>query len=253
VSNDPIADAIAKLDPTGFVNQQGAVFIGIPAGSQTETILSQRSATSSLQSTYPQFQPFGVQLAQPYKTGTALDQLSGFGPEDIYALQLRLHQAGMLDNFIPNVLDKATRKAFTELLATANASRQDWATTLDQISTVGGMSGSGGATRGPLQVELTNPDDLKNIAQNVAQTLYGGNLPEEDLNRFVASYQSMQSGTKTQAYNTALTGGTVTAPPTAAVAAETQIRAEHPDQVAVTAFGNRLNDVIGGLIGPHYA
>ena len=193
-----------------------------------------------------------------YYDGAQWGDTPGF-PNDVNGviqLQQMLIRAGYLNPraVIVGQWDSTSAAAYAQLLGSANQAGVDWQTALARsLSTADQTTALSGSARGPLQVQLANPDDLKNVAQNVAQTLQGGNLSEEDLNRFVTSYQSMQSGTQTQAYNTGLTGGTVTAPPTAAVAAETQIRAEHPDQVAVTAFGNRLNDVIGGLIGPHYA
>jgi acyl-CoA synthetase (AMP-forming)/AMP-acid ligase II len=249
-----IAADIKAQSPTVVANAQadraGALFIGIDAGSKTEERYKGLSQTRTAANQFGAKTPFGPLGFAAYKTGSTLEQLAGYGPDDIYALQVRLHDAGLLDNFTPTQLDKTTRNAFKDLLATSNASMKTWQQTLDDITAVGGtIDKQDGRTRAPLTVELTNPDDLKSVAQKVAQTLYGGNLPEADLERFVNTFHGMESGAQSQAYGMAESGGTVVAPPNASVAAESQIRAEHPDQVAATAFGARMGDIISTFTG----
>jgi hypothetical protein len=98
----------------------------------------------------------------------------------------------------------------------------------------------------PKIVSLTNPDDLRITAQKVAKEIYGGDLGEADLRRFIASYQQMEqtAGDQENALYLGEAGGTMVGKPTSDAAAEMQIRREHPDQVAVTAFGARMNDII---------
>lgn len=221
----------------------GGIFIGIPKGSATEQQLSHPGKTQIKKITGWGQTKLGF---DPYKTGTELDQLAGYGPDEIYMLQSRLHTANLLDNFTPGKLDKATRSAFKDLLATSNASSKDWITTLDEITAAGGMTETG-TTRAPLTIQLTSPDDLKAVAKKVSQTLYGGDLPDADLEHFVASYNQMETAAQTQNYNIGETGGTVTAPTDPSVALEAQVRAAHPEQVFATAIGQARNTILGTL------
>lgn len=197
------------------------------------------------------------QVAPNYYTGDEYGSVPGFPTKmpDIAQLQQYLVQAGLLDDkkTIYGQWDAVSAKAFASILGSANQQGTDWQDTLAQRLTLADQQGlldrQDTSTRAPLQVKYTNPEDLKATAQNVAQTLYGGNLSEDDLAKFVTSYQSMESQAQTTSYNQAPTGGAVTAPPDPSVAVESQIRADHPDQVAATQFGARMKDIIGTFTG----
>lgn len=168
--------------------------------------------------------------------------------EDVSDLQRALIQVGFLDStgVVYGSWDDKTATAFAKVLASANQSGAMWqdalATRLALVDQQGGLKA--GRAVAPLTIKLTNPDDLKKVANNVAKNLYGGNLPDDDLNRFVSAYQASeaqaQSSSYAQQYNASGTGygagGTVTAPADPSVAAEKQIRGEHPLAVAQQGF-----------------
>lgn len=122
-----------------------------------------------------------------------------------------------------------------------------------------------GAGRTPLVVKLMNPDDLRVTLQDTAQKLYGQFLPDEQVNKFVASFQAMQTAEQNQAYiaggfnpetgqqdtgGFSTLGGTITAPPSPGAEAETYIRSNFPNQVAATQFGNAMGNIIDTLRNP---
>lgn len=185
---------------------------------------------------------------------------------DLATLQQQLVSLGMLNptGIQYGSVDTKTVAAFAHLLADSNAAGVAWSDMLQTKIAIakGGGQGVSARTRAPLIVRVTDPDALKQTFQKVAQTLYGGNLPDDVVNNLVTTYQSMESNYQTQAYQAAgynpLTGQTdVTQTPEAAGAtpivvkqpdpsafAEAQIRHNYPNQVAATEFGNAMNDIL---------
>jgi hypothetical protein len=76
--------------------------------------------------------------------------------------------------------------------------------------------------------------------------------PEQE-DAFIASYQGLQTQAQTQAYamsGTDAAGGTVVAPPSVDVAAEAELRKQHPEQIFVSALGTHLKDIAGTIGQP---
>lgn len=202
-------------------------------------------------------------------TATAL--LSSFSQlrgSQLAELQDKLYRAGFYGSDRPNYgsLD-ATKDidAFKRALISHLASGQqtDLSSFLNQA--VSTYQATGTRTKTPLVVKLTNPDDLRITLQKTVQDLYGGNLPEDQVQKFIQSFQSDQAAEQTAAYTAGgfnpetgqsdlsgsqTAGGTVTGVASPAAAAEAFTRTNYPNQVAATAFGNALNNIIDTLKRP---
>jgi hypothetical protein len=179
--------------------------------------------------------------------------------DDIIDLQQKLVAAGLMDDgdYTVGVWDNVSTKAYEQLLGEANMSGDDEETALTRRiqTTQLHPKEKEKKTRPPLIVRLSNPDDLRAVAKRAASDLYGGNLPDEDVERFVASYRSMEDQYQRQQDAMQYTGvepgpgGTVTQPADPEVMLENQVRREHPNEVAATAFGARMNDIISTFTG----
>lgn len=181
-----------------------------------------------------------------YKPGDEY-RLAPNSRDDIVQLQLAMVQAGLLSKtgFAPGSWDNATRGAYSELLGVANQSGSTWdvalGAMLQNAELFGGIgsAGGGGAMRAPLVKQLTNPDDLKAIANLVAGEVYGRGLSDEEKEAFVQTFQSLEGSVQEQAYGMAMTGGTIIGPPAADVAAEKFLKEREPAEAAATSFANQ--------------
>jgi hypothetical protein len=248
-SPNSIADAL-KGAPSAAASSGKAIYIGIPAGSEAEQqgilkaygVPAGPSPFWQLHGTPTSGVPYApptLRVTPKYKIGSELEPAT-WDPNDLLALQQRLAMAGMLSGYVPGTFDTATRKAYRDLLSTANASGSDWNDVLDQINKAGGKQGKAPP---PLSIQYTNAQDLTQVADKVAQTLYGGNLSDADKQKFIDSYHAMEAQAQTEQYNVTYGNaaqGTFTAPPAASAAVETQIRQEHPNEV----FANSLRDAL---------
>lgn len=199
---------------------------------------------------------YNVQVSPLYFKGDEW-KLAPTNLQDVLALQQNLVDVGLLDSksFTPGVWDTRSASAFTKLLAQANGAGASWQDSLASSMASAEQAGpAAGQALPPLTVKLTSPDDLKSVAQKTAQTLLGGNLSDDDLNRFVTSYNQMETQYQTDAYNQeygqyAQTGQlgnvSVTAPPSPDVELEKEVRQQHPDQV----FANSLRTELQGSGG----
>jgi hypothetical protein len=173
--------------------------------------------------------------------------------DDIIDFQENLVAAGLMErgDYTVGVWDNESTKAYEQLLSEANASGDDEQVAMTRriASTQANPKPDKTPKRQPLVVQLSNPDDLRAVAKRVSSELYGGNLPDEELDRFVSSYQALEAGYQQTGYNMDETGGTLVKPPDPDVALEKQIREEHPNQVAATAFGARMSDIISTFTG----
>lgn len=136
---------------------------------------------------------------------------------------------------------------------------------LNSLATQGKTKGA--SQKSPLVVKLANPDDLRVTLQDTAQKLYGQYLPDDQVNKFIQSFQSMQTGEQTAAYSaggynpetgqqdlsqsTAGAGATtVIAPPSPDAAAQTYVKTNYPNQAAATQFGNAMQGIMDTLKNP---
>jgi hypothetical protein len=113
-----------------------------------------------------------------------------------------------------------------------------------------GDPAGGGQQRAPLRVQLTNDDDLRAMVRKNSSDILGGNLSDEDTERFVSTYHQMEmQGAQAQYDVGGDAGGAFMGAPDPGVALENQIRADHPNEVAATAFGSRMDDIISTFTG----
>jgi hypothetical protein len=104
---------------------------------------------------------------------------------------------------------------------------------------LGPDGGAGDTTRAPLTVDLTSPEDLRAIAQRAAVSALGRALRDDELNRFVTSFQGRERQAQTQGYNISDpngAGGTAVSPPDPSVAAQQFAQGVAPVESGAHAF-----------------
>jgi len=178
-------------------------------------------------------------------------------PEDRRELQRRLYAGGFYgstdpDKIVLGVPDEVSFSAYAKAVAraasyygagkkmTVDEVIDESAGVLDQIYGANGRrdggAGGDGAGRAPLTIGLTNPEDLKAVAQRTATGTIGRALNGDELNRFIASFHQAQSGAQTNAYNADETGGTVVDAPSEGAAAEAFARGAAPTEAGGNDF-----------------
>lgn len=205
--------------------------------------------------------PFGNGTIQVngYKKGDQVSLLPSNGA-DLSALQQALYQAGYFTDaqyqrLVLGSPDQVTTAAFAKLLATANMSGVTWKDALASRLATSGQQAPATRQVPPLTISLTNPDDIKAVAQNAAQTLNGTYMNDAQLNSFIQAYQAQERAYQTQQYNqqydpaagTYGPGGETTAPATGSGLEQEiadQIRQAKPDEVAANAFTAHLNTLL---------
>lgn len=149
-------------------------------------------------------------------------------PDQLASLQRRMVTAGLLKSGEAQlgVWDTASVTAYTKLLEYANASGLDNAAALDRWEAAHAADPNAG--RAPLQVKVTNPDELAQVFRAAVINTRGEGWASDKIQQMVNAYQGIESGAQQQAYNMQDTGGTVVAPPSAQSFAETQVRQQDP-------------------------
>ncbi len=242
--------------------QQGQkpVYIGVAAGSDQELYGTPISTTDPSATTGPMSMTYQAMRKPRYKVGyqNSKDfsaELNGMDPNAIYMYQQRLNAVGMLDKFTPGKLDSATRAAYKELLTQANQNGDTWQSTLQQIEANGGVVKTPKATQPPdaFVSQLDDPQSLREAFQQAAQSLYGGNLPDNEINGMVDAYRHIQQQKQQASYNATLAAanggvqGSVENIQSPSDFASQEIRAQHPDQVAKVQFQGTLSDALKSL------
>lgn len=248
----------AYLDKYGGTKK--GVYIGVESGSDLEKNglqgpgYGQPGAVAGAKYGQ-QFRGYYGSRKPKYKVGYQNSQsfareLNNMDPNVIYLYQQRLNASGLLDSFTPGKLDKSTRGAFKELLTQANQTANTWQSTLQDIEAVGGVAGKDSKQQPDAFVaQLDDPVTLREAFQQTAQSLYGGDLPDDEINAMVDAYRSIQQAKQQAAYNANLASanggasGTVEAEVAPGDYAAQQIKAKHPDQVAKVEFSGTLSDL----------
>lgn len=191
--------------------------------------------------------------------------------EDLITLQKALVQAGYVSDtdaqrMVLGSPDQITTGAFSKLLATANFMGSDWRSALGSRLALAAQAPPQQQLQKipPLTISVTNPDDIKAVAQNAAKTLNGTYMDDGQLNSFIQAYQAQERAYQTQQYQQQYSvmgndangrpvgtygpGGEATAPATGAgleQELEAQIRQAQPNEVASNAFTAHLNTLLG--------
>lgn len=197
-----------------------------------------------------------------YKTGDQYRQLPT-DPTQLALLQHAMIDAGLITsgqakNIAFGSADPATVSAFEKLLVGANISGEKWQDTLSKRLGAVAANPQPAKQVPPLTVELTSPEDIKKTLQDTAKTLLGGYMSDAEANAFVSQFQAQQSQAQTAAYNqqynaaagTYGPGGSITAPPTLATAAEDYAKTTEPNKYAGEEFGQKMQVLLNAFTKP---
>jgi hypothetical protein len=235
----------------------GAIYVGVEAGSDLEKYGYQGAGANqpgaSLAAKYGPAKGFYGKRLPLYKRGYQNSEqfrreLGNMDPNIIYLYQQRLHDAGMLDAYTPGQLDKPTRAAFKEVLSQANQSASSWQSTLQSIESVGGVFKEP-EPRDPFQAVLDDPASLKAAFQHVAQDIYGGDLPDSEVDAMVDAYRTQQLQKQKAAYDAEGTTTTIEKEADPSAFAADQLKATHPDQLERVKFSSAMSTIMQGLAG----
>lgn len=167
--------------------------------------------------------------------------LAGLTPSKRVAAMNLLAQAGFLDSgSIGNY--NAELSAITNAMELANFAGLEWSNAVNKRLAEGPVRpGGSGQTR---TYKKTSVDDLKKIANTVAQNTLGRELTADETARFAEAYNQQEIAYQRSLY----AGGTVTDVPSIDVAAETFSQQNAPREAAgykYLGYMNKLFDSIG--------
>lgn len=179
---------------------------------------------------------------------------NGASPEDVANIQVLLVQAGLLTDEIGiGAWEQKSAAAFRKVLEIANRAGTDWATALQDLAdkpSLADMLGGGGSTRAPFSPRVSNPDDLREVFKQTAYNVLGGKFTDdEQLQRFVDTYQQQEINAQRAAYDTAAAGGTTVEQPQADTAALEQLKSDDPAAYGAAQFANygrMIRDMLTG-------
>lgn len=121
------------------------------------------------------------------------DLLSRFTRDQIADIQAKLNKSGLLGSkYRLGVVDQATRNAWIDLLGEANRSNVDWNTALKTAAAtpIGGKTAS-------LPPKVSNPEDIKQIVNQVSAKILGRSADPMIVDRIVKQFQASQVQTQT--------------------------------------------------------
>lgn len=167
-------------------------------------------------------------------------------PGQIARLQDLLAGVGLLDEYRRGYWDANSQKAYREVLEFANASGiGDEATAIRRIAETGGL-GEVTKPRAPLTVRRSNPLDIKKGADDVARSVLGRKLRDDELPTIISAIQALETQAQTQAYNA---DATVVEPPSLAAFVEQKLRVDNPVEARTQdelGVGNEFFDLLSG-------
>lgn len=194
--------------------------------------------------------PFYVQPR--YYEGDETDMFVGLSPEAVAVLQSKMVSAGLLTGkYNVGTWTQDSAKAFQQVLGYANQRGVSWQDALDEYEASGQAFAAAHPAKGPVfTARLSNPDDVKEVLRQASYNLLGGKFidpAQEDA--FVGSFNQMELNSQRAAFDAQTGGGgTVVDAPSAATAAETEVKTLDPAGARAklfddygTVFGNLLN------------
>jgi hypothetical protein len=144
----------------------------------------------------------------------ALNTLYKMSVDELALVKTNLIRLGLLSETQAGLMsvrdiNKKVEDAFLSLVGTAQQNDMKWDAFMGRMlndgTSFGGGGGRGGGRGrggggggGGYQIRLTNPDDLRQVANAVAQQRIGRTLDDDTLNRFVAAYQDLERQYQTQ-------------------------------------------------------
>jgi hypothetical protein len=165
--------------------------------------------------------------------------------DEFSTVQLHIAAAGFMGkspNYTSGTPDELTRNAWDEILQIAMASDKTPFEILDEaIERQGGLDEAlakknlSAAGRIRPDISLTHPDDIKQMAREISRKTLGKGWGEEELNRFVASYQAQERAAGAAAQES---GAIITAPPSLEASVEAEARRRNPVAAEATDWDN---------------
>jgi hypothetical protein len=233
------------------------VYIGIDSGSDLETYGYQSQLTHPADpyaTTGPaSFASVKTLATKPkYKVGYLNSEdfareLGNKNPDIIYIYQQRMAAAGLLDAYTPGQLDKPTKAAFKELLSGANQIAGTWQQALQDTETVGGRTTAPKQERDPFVAKLDDPATLRETFQSAVQKIYGGDLPDDEINAMVDAYRSQQLSKQQAYYDAQPLGGAVTTETDPTAYALAEVKAKHPQQLDRVKFQDTFSQIMSAF------
>lgn len=130
-----------------------------------------------------------------YFPGAQNTEIVGLSPEDIGQLQVDLKALGLIPKKTPilyKVWDDASKNAFKEVLAWANARGVDWRAALDELKQNAASGGT--VAEAPTQTkEATNPLDVQALGRSTGQAYIGRGLTDSEQGSLTADFQAKEA------------------------------------------------------------
>lgn len=192
---------------------------------------------------------------------SAVGKLGMMDPGTRSQFQLMMWEAGIYgpnDDYNPGEYDEVSQAAWDKVVQRAAAQEISMAEVLEigkkSVNDQGGLEAyykkKKAATSQPLVTKLTNPDDLRMVAQEVATKRLGRNFSDAELAQFVNAYHGTETAASRDAYGAAQgTGGAVTSEASPEGAAAAFAQKEHPTEYAATAQVKVLEKMRSMLAG----
>lgn len=251
-----VAEAIDAINHSGTTNQNAPNPIGVPI----DYVAKRTQQTTEDDLAWRGGRPGARQVASTITSKVPAQYFegddwvpSGFPPGRIADLQRSLIAANIInkkDNIQIGVWDPVSRKAYRDLLSYANGAGMSMTEALNYIGAQGGMADQT-TKRAPLQVRLTNPEDLKPAFIAGVMKATGQAWSNDRIDAMVAAYQQQERTAQEQDYAQGETGGTVVQPPSAASFAAAQAKQQDPGGVeAHDALGyeNKFFSMLKGVV-----
>lgn len=167
--------------------------------------------------------------------------LAGLSPSQRVLQMQLLANAGLIDpGSIGNY--NAELAALTNAMELGNFSGLEWSNAINKRLAQGPVRGGGG---GPVRTyKKTSAEDLRTIANKVAQTTLGRELTTDEIAKFTESYNQQEVAYQKSLY----AGGTVTEAPSIDVAAESFAKQAAPKEAGAYQYLNYMNKLFS-MIG----
>lgn len=184
-------------------------------------------------------------IAPGFFEGDEYGLMAGKSFEDVSRMQQALVQAKLMKgNWQNGVWDDNSADSFKDVLQYANRRGFTVQAAIDELANNQGLRDKNGnpvksglPSRAPFVAQLTNPDDLHKVFKQALYNTTGGNFgTDEDAQKYVQAYQDAEMKAQRANYDKATSGGEITKPPAADVAAEDQIKATDAGGVAADSF-----------------
>lgn len=172
----------------------------------------------------------------------AIGKMGSMPWQDRSQLQQQLWNAGLYkptQTYVSGELDDTTQAAWTQAVDEAAKEQLSVSEIIDRrtkaITEQGGPDSYYKKQKGAQQPQvttLTNPLDVKYIADEAAKKRIGRSLTPEELDRFVSVYHGQEQSFSNQKYSAGISGGTAVNAPDPSTSAAAFAEASHPVDAA---------------------